>query len=186
MTRGQSARRLIDMVMSFVGHLRGGSRFSAATACSFTMFGRGLGLDPGHVVVIVSPLRPRMLKAGYSDSFTLALIINASDIAFLIPPSIRDDHLRRCLGHLDRRALHRRHRARSANPRSFLNIFMGLRRAHEAADRAQGPLGRAGRGAVRRRRSGRWAFRPCIIAASTSGHSSSPTEAGRLRALQRR
>jgi tripartite ATP-independent transporter DctM subunit len=29
-----------------------------------------------------------MLKAGYSDSFTLALIINASDIAFLIPPSI--------------------------------------------------------------------------------------------------
>ena len=35
-----------------------------------------------------SPLRPRMLKAGYKDSFTLALIVNASDIAFLIPPSI--------------------------------------------------------------------------------------------------
>jgi tripartite ATP-independent transporter DctM subunit len=29
-----------------------------------------------------------MLKAGYNDSFVLALIINASDIAFLIPPSI--------------------------------------------------------------------------------------------------
>ncbi len=29
-----------------------------------------------------------MLKAGYKDSFVLALIINASDIAFLIPPSI--------------------------------------------------------------------------------------------------
>jgi len=40
------------------------------------------------VVAIGSPLRPRMLKAGYKDSFTLALIINASDIAFLIPPSI--------------------------------------------------------------------------------------------------
>jgi tripartite ATP-independent transporter DctM subunit len=35
-----------------------------------------------------SPLRPKMLKAGYSDPFTLALIINSSDIAFLIPPSI--------------------------------------------------------------------------------------------------
>jgi tripartite ATP-independent transporter DctM subunit len=29
-----------------------------------------------------------MLKAGYKDSFVLALIVNASDIAFLIPPSI--------------------------------------------------------------------------------------------------
>jgi len=29
-----------------------------------------------------------MLKAGYKDSFAMALIINASDIAFLIPPSI--------------------------------------------------------------------------------------------------
>ena len=29
-----------------------------------------------------------MLKAGYKDSFVLALIINSSDIAFLIPPSI--------------------------------------------------------------------------------------------------
>ncbi|BBI65132.1 hypothetical protein HSBAA_64380 [Vreelandella sulfidaeris] len=40
------------------------------------------------MVAVGSPLRPKMLKAGYSDSFTLALIINASDIAFLIPPSI--------------------------------------------------------------------------------------------------
>lgn len=29
-----------------------------------------------------------MLKAGYKDSFVLALIVNSSDIAFLIPPSI--------------------------------------------------------------------------------------------------
>ncbi len=86
MTRGQSAGRLIDMVMSFVGHLRGGLAVSAATAC--TMFGAVSGSTQATVVAIGSPLRPRMLKAGYSDSFTLALIINASDIAFLIPPSI--------------------------------------------------------------------------------------------------
>jgi tripartite ATP-independent transporter DctM subunit len=86
MTRGQSAARLIDMVMSFVGHLRGGLAVSAATAC--TMFGAVSGSTQATVVAIGSPLRPRMLKAGYSDSFTLALIINASDIAFLIPPSI--------------------------------------------------------------------------------------------------
>lgn len=40
------------------------------------------------MVAVGSPLRPRMLKAGYKDSFVLALIVNASDIAFLIPPSI--------------------------------------------------------------------------------------------------
>jgi tripartite ATP-independent transporter DctM subunit len=39
-------------------------------------------------VAVGSPLRPKLLKAGYSDSFSLALIINSSDIAFLIPPSI--------------------------------------------------------------------------------------------------
>ena len=33
-------------------------------------------------------MRPRLLKAGYPDSFALALIINSSDIALLIPPSI--------------------------------------------------------------------------------------------------
>ena len=33
-------------------------------------------------------MRPMLLKAGYNSSFTLGLIINSSDIAFLIPPSI--------------------------------------------------------------------------------------------------
>ncbi|MEY8840831.1 TRAP transporter large permease, partial [Cribrihabitans sp. XS_ASV171] len=40
------------------------------------------------VVAVGGPLRPRMLTAGYKDSFVLALVVNSSDIAFLIPPSI--------------------------------------------------------------------------------------------------
>ncbi|TCO74037.1 TRAP transporter large permease [Rhodovulum euryhalinum] len=86
MTRGQSAGRLIDMVMAFVGHLRGGLAISTAAAC--TMFGAVSGSTQATVVAIGGPLRPRMQKAGYGDSFILALIVNASDIAFLIPPSI--------------------------------------------------------------------------------------------------
>lgn len=86
MTRGQSANRLIDMVMSFVGHVKGGLAVSTAAAC--TLFGAVSGSTQATVVAVGSPLRPRMLKAGYKDSFVLALIINASDIAFLIPPSI--------------------------------------------------------------------------------------------------
>jgi tripartite ATP-independent transporter DctM subunit len=86
MTRGQSANRLIDMVMAFIGHVKGGLAVSTATAC--TLFGAVSGSTQATVVAVGSPLRPRMLKAGYKDSFVLALIINSSDIAFLIPPSI--------------------------------------------------------------------------------------------------
>lgn len=86
MTRGQSAGRLIDMVMAFVGHIKGGLAVSTAAAC--TMFGAVSGSTQATVVAIGSPMRPRMLKAGYKDSFVLALIVNSSDIAFLIPPSI--------------------------------------------------------------------------------------------------
>lgn len=86
MTRGQSANRLIDLVMKFVGHVKGGLAVSTAAAC--TMFGAVSGSTQATVVAVGSPLRPRMLKAGYKDSFVLALIVNSSDIAFLIPPSI--------------------------------------------------------------------------------------------------
>ncbi|GAB5375555.1 MAG: TRAP transporter large permease [Acuticoccus sp.] len=86
MTRGRSANRLIDMVMAFVGHVRGGLAVSTAAAC--TMFGAVSGSTQATVVAVGGPLRPRMLQAGYKDSFVLALIVNSSDIAFLIPPSI--------------------------------------------------------------------------------------------------
>ncbi len=91
MTRGQSANRLIDMVMTFIGHIRGGLAISTATSC--TLFGAVSGSTQATVVAVGSALRPKLLRAGYSDPFSLALIINASDIAFLIPPSI-DDYLR--------------------------------------------------------------------------------------------
>ncbi|PPK53216.1 TRAP transporter large permease [Marinobacter persicus] len=86
MTRGQSADRLINMVMAFIGHVKGGLAISTAASC--TLFGAVSGSTQATVVAVGSPLRPKMLKAGYSDPFTLALIINSSDIAFLIPPSI--------------------------------------------------------------------------------------------------
>lgn len=86
MTRGKSAEKLIDLVMSFVGHIKGG--LAVSTACACAMFGAVSGSTQATVVAIGSPLRPRLKKSGYKDSFILALIINSSDIAFLIPPSI--------------------------------------------------------------------------------------------------
>jgi C4-dicarboxylate transporter DctM subunit len=86
MTRGHSATRLIDMVMAYIGHLKGGLAVSTATAC--TLFGAVSGSTQATVVAIGTPLRPKLLENGYKDSFVLSLIINSSGIALLIPPSI--------------------------------------------------------------------------------------------------
>ena len=85
-TKGQAAQRLLDFVMSFVGHVRGGLAITSAATC--TLFGAVSGSTQATVVAIGGPLRPQMLRAGYSDKFIMALTINASDIAMLIPPSI--------------------------------------------------------------------------------------------------
>ena len=86
MTRGQAAERLLDAVTTFVGHVRGGLPIASALSCA--LFGALSGSTQATVVAVGGPLRPRMIAAGYPDSFATALIINASDIALLIPPSI--------------------------------------------------------------------------------------------------
>jgi len=85
-TRGHSADRLVDLVMRFMGHIRGGLAVSVTTACA--LFGAVCGSTQATVVAVGGAMRPRMLKAGYNDSFSIGLIINAADLAYLIPPSI--------------------------------------------------------------------------------------------------
>ncbi len=86
MTRGHTANRLLDLVQTFVGHLRGGLPITTAAGC--TLFGAVSGSTQATVVAMGGPMRPKLLQKGYSDAFSIALIINASDIALLIPPSI--------------------------------------------------------------------------------------------------
>jgi len=85
-TSGESAGRMIRMIKTFVGHLPGGLPITANASC--TLFGAVSGSTQATVAAIGGTMRPMLLEAGYSSSFTLGLIINASDIAFLIPPSI--------------------------------------------------------------------------------------------------
>src|SRR5690606_19156431 len=69
-----------------MGHLRGGLAISLTSACA--LFGAVCGSTQATVVAIGGPMRPRMLRAGYRDDFTMALVINAAALAYLIPPSI--------------------------------------------------------------------------------------------------
>lgn len=86
LTKGHTANRLLDVVDSFTRHIRGGLPITTAASCA--LFGAVSGSTQATVVAMGGPMRPRLLAKGYSDSFALALIINASDIALLIPPSI--------------------------------------------------------------------------------------------------
>ncbi|ABR49847.1 TRAP dicarboxylate transporter, DctM subunit [Alkaliphilus metalliredigens QYMF] len=85
-TAGQAAPRLIRMVKSFLGHIPGGLAITTNASC--TLFGAVSGSTQATVAAIGGTMRPMLLEAGYPSSFTLGLIINSSDIAFLIPPSI--------------------------------------------------------------------------------------------------
>ena len=85
-TSGKSAEKLIDMVKSFVGHIPGGLPITANACC--TIFGGVSGSTQATVAAIGGTMRPMLINAGYPSPFTLGLIINASDIAYLIPPGI--------------------------------------------------------------------------------------------------
>jgi len=86
MTTGKTSKRLLDFVGAFIGHIRGGYAITTAAAC--TLFGSISGSTQATVVAIGKPMRQRLLSVGYKDSSAIALIINASDVALLIPPSI--------------------------------------------------------------------------------------------------
>jgi C4-dicarboxylate transporter DctM subunit len=86
MTRGNTAYNLLGLIQAFVGHMRGGLPITTCLSC--TLFGSLSGSTQATVVSVGKIMRPKLLQAGYKDSFVMALIINSSDIAFLIPPSI--------------------------------------------------------------------------------------------------
>jgi len=86
MTRGHTAQNLLGLIQAFVGHMRGGLPITTCISC--TLFGSVSGSTQATVVSVGQIMRPKLLQAGYKDSFVMSLIINASDIAFLIPPSI--------------------------------------------------------------------------------------------------
>lgn len=86
MTAGQTANRLLDVVSKFIGHIRGGYAITTAATC--TLFGSISGSSQATVVAVGKPMRNKLLEAGYKDSHVMGLIVNAADLALIIPPSI--------------------------------------------------------------------------------------------------
>jgi len=86
MVKGEMARRLTDLAEVLVGHLPGGLAHTTTLSCM--IFGAVSGSTQAAVAAIGTTMHPWLIKRGYHQSFATALIINASDVAQLIPPSI--------------------------------------------------------------------------------------------------
>ena len=84
--RGQIGSRLVAMVESFCGHLRGGLAIATIIACA--LFGAMSGIGPAAVVSIGPIVFPALMRQGYSRGFAVGLIVTASTLAMLIPPSV--------------------------------------------------------------------------------------------------
>lgn len=86
MGEGQIARRLTNFVKALVGHMRGGMAYT--TIGGSMAFGSVSGSAPATVAAMARMVYPEMRKVGFSDKFSLGLIVSSAETALLIPPSI--------------------------------------------------------------------------------------------------
>lgn len=86
LSKGGSARRIIDFAKSMVGHLPGGLPMSAIFAC--IIFAAVSGSSPATVVAIGSIMFVAIKEAGYPPSYAVGSIATAGSLGILIPPSV--------------------------------------------------------------------------------------------------
>ncbi|MBR9651533.1 TRAP transporter large permease [Thalassovita aquimarina] len=83
---GQIARNLTGLVRSLIGHTRGGM---GHTVIGGSMaFGSVSGSAPATVAAMGKMVYPEMRKTGFSQKFSLGLLVASAETALLIPPSI--------------------------------------------------------------------------------------------------
>jgi len=85
MQRGKIANPIVEIAELLFGHLRGG--LSAAAVVASAMFGAISGSGAATLTCIGSIIMPHLRKARYPDGFSAALVISASPLGLLIPPS---------------------------------------------------------------------------------------------------
>jgi C4-dicarboxylate transporter DctM subunit len=85
-SRGEIGERLVSLMESLVGHITGGLAFATVLTCA--LFGAISGIGAAAVVSIGPVVYPSLLRHGYSRGFTVGLILTASALSMLVPPSV--------------------------------------------------------------------------------------------------
>jgi len=86
MSEGDIANRLVAFAKALVGFLPGGLAIATVGGCIF--FAAISGSSPVTVIAIGSMMFPALVKAGYSERFSMGLVTTAGSLGILIPPSI--------------------------------------------------------------------------------------------------
>lgn len=85
MQRGRIANPIVEIAELMFGHLRGG--LSAASVVASAMFGAISGSGAATLTCIGGIIMPHLRRAKYPNGFSAALVISASPLGLLIPPS---------------------------------------------------------------------------------------------------
>lgn len=86
MGSGQIARQLVNVVRSLIGHTVGGMGHTVVGGSM--AFGSVSGSAPATVAAMGRMVYPEMRLGGFSEKFSLGLIVASAETAILIPPSI--------------------------------------------------------------------------------------------------
>ena len=85
MKNGKIAAPIVDLAELLWGRIRGG--LSGASVVASAMFGAISGSGAATLTCIGSVMMPHLRKAKYPDGFSAALLVAASPLGLLIPPS---------------------------------------------------------------------------------------------------
>jgi C4-dicarboxylate transporter, DctM subunit len=86
MGSGQIASRLTGLIKALIGHTKGGMGYTAIGGAM--AFGSVSGSAPATVAAMGRMVYPEMRASGFSDRFSLGLVVASAETALLIPPSI--------------------------------------------------------------------------------------------------
>lgn len=86
MNKGGLSRRIVEMAMTMVGHIKGGLGYVAIIAC--VLFASISGSAVADTAALGAILIPMMVKSGYDINRSSGLVAAGGIIAPIIPPSI--------------------------------------------------------------------------------------------------
>jgi C4-dicarboxylate transporter DctM subunit len=86
MSRGGIARRLVDLILAFIGAIRGALGIATIAACE--VFSVMSGSSVACVAAIGKTMIPSLRKNGYGEHFPVSLVTATGVIDIITPPSI--------------------------------------------------------------------------------------------------